>query len=136
MYLSLVPALSHVLEFLITFTFLNELFFYKTKKLVSSIVGILLYLVNFLTFVLFDSTLINIICYFWANILFAMLCYTCEFKGAVLSSLFLSGVNTATEFVVINFLAIFSNSDIKIYNSNVYMFLLMVLLSKTVFLLL
>lgn len=134
MHMDLISALSHIIEFFIVFSFANGLFPIKIKKQFAVIIGFLFYSAAFLVFLLFDSTIVNIIFCFAIDVLFAKLCYECSFKGAILSALFLSVANTATEFIVMNVLAIVSGGDIKTYISNVYTYLLTVIISKTVFL--
>lgn len=131
---NLISAMSHLLELLISLSFLNELFRVKVKRIYSVIVGIILYLVAYSAFLIFDSTIVNISIYFVINILFAKWCYDCDLKNSIFSSLFLSVANTATEFITINVLAFFGNRNIEEYNANIYVYILMVLISKTIFL--
>lgn len=126
-----VSALSHFLEFFILLFFLNDLFSCTGKRMFRMFaVGFGMHFAAFLSFVIFDSTLVNISLCFIIDFVFAKLYFDCGIKGALLSSLFLAVSNTATEFLVINFLAMISSGDITSYQSNVYMYLMMVLMSK------
>lgn len=127
-----VSALSHSLEIFILFLFLGELFEYTGKRFVGVAAGIGMYSLALVSFVLFDSTIVNISLCFVIDFLIGKLFFDCTVKGALLSALFIAASNTASEFIVINILGIVSDGGIQAYQSNFYMYLLMVLLSKAV----
>ncbi len=127
-----VSALSHIFEFLILFLFLEELFTYKGKRILGIAVGIGLYTIALASFVLFDSTIVNIALCFVIDFLIAKLFFDCTIRGAILSALFIAASNTASEFIVINTLGIVTDGGIQAYQSNIYMYLIMVLLSKAI----
>lgn len=131
---NLISGLSHIIEFLISLLFLNELFTVKIKKKYLITVGIIFYLLAYFSFLIFDSTIINIIVYFVINIFFAKICYDCDIKNGILCSLFLSVANTAIEFITINVLAFIADRGVDEYNTDAYIYILMVLISKTIFL--
>lgn len=130
---NLISGISHLLELFISLSFFNELFGAKVKKIYSFAVGLILYAAAYSAFLIFDSTIINILIYFAINIIFAELCYDCDFKNSILSSLFLSVANTAIEFIMINVLAFFGKRSIEEYNADIFIYILTVLISKTFF---
>ena len=130
--MNLVSALSHAVELFIVFQFFNDLFANKGRKTVAAAVGIAFYAVAYAAFLLFNSTVVNILLCFVIDSVFAKLFFECNIKGATLGALFIAVSNTASEFIVISLLAIIGGGDIKAYQSSVYIYLLMVLLSKSV----
>lgn len=129
--MELLSALSHAIELFIVFQFFNDLFANKGRKTVASAVGLAFYAVAYAAFLLFDSTVVNIALCFIIDSVFAKLFFECSAKGATLGALFIAVSNTASEFMVMSVLGIVGG-DIKTYQSSVYIYLLMVLLSKSV----
>ena len=134
MQLYITTAISHILELLISLLYFSDLFTNKLKKQTIVLIGVLFYSAAYLVFFLFRSTPINIIFYFIINLLFVKICFYCKMRSALFSSLFLSAADPAAEFLVINILAIVGDKAIDLYNASFSSYLLMVLLSKTVFL--
>lgn len=130
--MNLVSALSHAMELFIVFQFFNDLFSTKGKKIVATAVGFGFYAVAYAAFLFVNSTVANILLCFVIDSVFAKLFFECNIKGATLGALFIAVSNTASEFIVISLLAIIGGGDIKAYQSSVYIYLLMVLLSKSV----
>lgn len=130
--MNLVSALSHAMELFIVFQFFNDLFSTKGKKIVATAVGFGFYAVAYAMFLFVNSTVVNILLCFVIDSVFAKLFFECNIKGATLGALFIAVSNTASEFIVISLLAIIGGGDIKAYQSSVYIYLLMVLLSKSV----
>ena len=120
------------MELFIVFQFFNDLFSTKGKKIVATAVGFGFYAVAYATFLFVNSTVVNILLCFVIDSVFAKLFFECNIKGATLGALFIAVSNTASEFIVISLLAIIGGGDIKAYQSSVYIYLLMVLLSKSV----
>lgn len=130
--MNLVSALSHAMELFIVFQFFNDLFANKGRKTVAAAVGFGFYAVAYAAFLFVNSTVVNILLCFVIDSVFAKLFFECNIKGATLGALFIAVSNTASEFIVISLLAIIGGGDIKAYQSSVYIYLLMVLLSKSV----
>lgn len=127
-------ALAHILEFLIVAFFLNELFSCTAKRKIPMLAaGAAMCLAAFFVFVHFDSVLMNIAVCTVIYFVFAKLYFDCGVNGALLSSLFFTALNTASEFLTMSLLAVFSGRDITVYRSNVYMYLIMVLVSRITF---
>ena len=120
------------MELFIVFQFFNDLFSTKGKKIVATAVGFGFYAVAYAAFLFVNSTVANILLCFVIDSVFAKLFFECNIKGATLGALFIAVSNTASEFIVISLLAIIGGGDIKAYQSSVYIYLLMVLLSKSV----
>lgn len=129
--MELLSALSHAIELFIVFQFFNDLFANKGRKTVAAAVGIAFYAVAYAAFLLFNSTVVNILLCFVIDSVFAKLFFECNIKGATLGALFIAVSNTASEFIVMSVLGIVGG-DIKTYRSSLYIYLLMVLLSKSV----
>lgn len=129
--MELLSALSHAIELFIVFQFFNDLFANKGRKTVAAAVGIAFYAVAYAAFLLFNSTVFNILLCFVIDSVFAKLFFECNIKGATLGALFIAVSNTASEFIVMSVLGIVGG-DIKTYRSSLYIYLLMVLLSKSV----
>ena len=115
--MNLVSALSHAVELFIVFQFFNDLFANKGRKTVAAAVGIAFYAVAYAAFLLFNSTVVNILLCFVIDSVFAKLFFECNIKGATLGALFIAVSNTASEFIVISLLAIIGGGDIKAYKS-------------------
>ncbi len=131
--MELLSALSHAIELFIVFQFFDDLFSGKGKKLLAAAVGLALYAVAYAAFLLFDSTVVNILLCFIIDSVLAKLFFECNLKGAMLGALFISVSNTAAEFIVMSLIAIIGSGDIESYQSSIPIYLLMVLLSKSVF---
>ena len=129
--MELLSALSHAIELFIVFQFFNDLFANKGRKTVATAVGFAFYAVAYAAFLLFDSAAVNILLCFVIDSVFAKLFFECNIKGATLGALFIAVSNTASEFIVMSVLGIVGG-DIKTYQSSMYIYLLMVLLSKSV----
>ncbi|MCH5198436.1 MAG: GHKL domain-containing protein [Oscillospiraceae bacterium] len=134
MLMKCIVLLSYMLEFLISFFFLNNLFSRKKKLWQTLLFGILIYCVCCASF-LFDNVIFNTTLFTIANIVFALLFFETRIKGAFLSAFFLTAAEMATEFIVMNVLSLTTSKDINVYLENSFMFLLMVILSKISFLL-
>lgn len=119
------------MELFIVFQFFNDLFSTKGKKIVATAVGFGFYAVAYAAFLFVNSTVVNILLCFVIDSVFAKLFFECNIKGATLGALFIAVSNTASEFIVMSVLGIVGG-DIKTYQSSMYIYLLMVLLSKSV----
>lgn len=110
--MELLSALSHAIELFIVFQFFNDLFANKGRKTVAAAVGIAFYAVAYAAFLLFNSTVVNILLCFVIDSVFAKLFFECNIKGATLGALFIAVSNTASEFIVMSVLGIVGG-DIK-----------------------
>lgn len=85
--MELLSALSHAIELFIVFQFFNDLFANKGRKTVAAAVGIAFYAVAYAAFLLFNSTVVNILLCFVIDSVFAKLFFECNIKGATLGAL-------------------------------------------------
>ena len=134
MEMKIIVCLSYMLELLVTFFFLNNLFSHKKKLWQTILFGALIYSACCASF-LFDNVIINTTIYTVANFVYALIFFETKLRGAVLSAFFLTAAEMSTEFIVMNILSLTTSKDINVYLESSFMFFLMVILSKTSFLL-
>lgn len=126
--------IGHILEFFIAFLFFNTAFQSKRKTISVITVGLSLYAVVLLLYFLLDSTIVNIVSATIFNFLFGALFYQCKRKDSFFCSLFLTAALTASEFIVMTLMSFRHDGDINTYKSSVPTFLLMILFSRTLYL--
>lgn len=129
----LFSAVSHFLEAFISIAFFNDIYKLKQKKLVLIMTAVILYGVEFLAFCILDNTIVNILSFFLVNIIILNGCYYCNLKSSIISSLFLSVALTASEFLIINLLAVGLKKDVYVYLSSPYLFLLVAVLGRLIY---
>lgn len=134
MEMKIIVFLSYMLELLVSFFFLNNLFSRKQKLWQTILFGVLIYSACCASF-LFDNVIINTTIYTVANFIYTILFFETKIKSALLSAFFLTAAEMSTEFIVMNILSLTTSKDINVYLENSFMFFLMVILSKTSFLL-
>ena len=132
--MKIIVFLSYMLELLVTFFFLNNLFSRKRKLWQTILFGVLIYSACCASF-LFDNVIINTTIYTVANFIYTILFFETKLRGAILSAFFLTAAEMSTEFIVMNILSLTTSKDINVYLESSFMFFLMVILSKTSFLL-
>ena len=132
--MDIITAFSHILEVIITFLFLEDIF--ERKKKISNIIFsvLILYTIEFCFFIFLNSTVVNIIVFFTINYLIAFFFYDSTIISSTFSSLYLTTIMVVSEFFIMNILAIGNEGNINIYNSNKTMYLLMVITSKILYL--
>ena len=128
-----ISVVSYFIEFLIAYNFFNDVFLSKIKNSYSTLIGITCYLIILLVFIFQNNALINVTLFFTANTLFAFICFKCNIKKAILSSIFLAGIMSSTEFLSMSILSMAYNGDINTYNSNFATYTIGVIFSKTLF---
>ena len=132
----LVPLTAHLLELIVSFSFINNIYGRKTmfeKKILPYLVVGVLCLLEYSLYMIFDSTVINILVFFIINVLLAYAFFNAGFISAVITSAFLSAVLTASEFVTISFLSFGLKNDFGYYKDSVIVFLLATIISRFVF---
>lgn len=127
---TLLSVISFVVELLIAYSFLYDIFVPKKKTFKTILTIIAIYTILFIAFILFDNTLVNILLHILGNFLFAYLCFESGFKNSFLSSLFLVAAMTCTEFMAINILSIGESNNIYTYESNLTAYVLTIVFSK------
>lgn len=127
---------GHIIEFFITFLFFSTVFKLKKKNVFAITAGLLMYAIILLLYLIFESTIVNIISVTIFNFVFGIVFFKCSIKGSFLCSLFLTATLTVSEFIVMVLISIGSNSDINIYKSSTLSSLLLLLLSRTIYLIL
>ena len=127
---------GHIVEFFITFLFLSTVFKLKKKNVSTIISGLLMYTIILMIYLLFESTIVNILSVTIFNFIFGIIFFNCSLKSSFLSSLFLTTTLTVSEFIVMALMSIGNNNDINIYKSSTISILLMLLLSRTIYLIL
>ena len=126
-------AFSHLIEFSILFIFFDMVFQAKRKTGQIYFLGLVMYAAVFLLYLTFDSTVVNIIAGTVCNFIFGILFYECRIKDAIFSSLFLTVSMTASEFIVMA-ISYIVNGDINSFKSSFRLLCLMILFSRTIYL--
>ena len=129
--MNLIVIFAHVLEFLILWAFAERLFVRKRPFWQALLAGAGLYAVCVAVFILFHNTILNTSVSAFAVFLFVFLFYNAKFKGAVLTSLFITLSVMATDLITMSALSFALNKDINVYAENELIFFLMVCLCKT-----
>ena len=109
---------------IISIAFFNDIYKRKQNKFVLIVIAVILYGIEFLAFCIFDNTIVNILSFFLVNIIILNGCYFCKIKSSIISSLFLSVALTASEFLIMNLLAIGLKKDVYVYLSSPYLFII------------
>lgn len=130
---NIISTFSYILEFLIAFYFLNNVLLCKMKQLYIIFIGITLYSIALVNFIIIDNSAINTLLFFLINFIFAFFCFKSTIKEAILSSLFLTVSMLSTEFVSMSILSMTHNNDINIYKSNIITYLLTIIFCKTMY---
>lgn len=125
--------IGHLVEFCIVFLFFNTISQQKIKPWVTAISGLVLYSIVFLLYLIFDSSILNIIAGTVFNFVFATLFYKSKLLINIFYSLFLTVALTASEFVVMALVSV-GNNNINTYQTSADTFLLLCLLSRIIFL--
>lgn len=128
------PGIAHVVEFFTYFLFFNIVFEQKKKTLTTVGCGLFGYAVVFFFYCIFRSTNINIIIGMAFIFQFAMLFFNCKIRDAAFSSLFLTVTLTASEFIIMSIISVMHGENINYYKSSPYYMIMMVIFSRTIFL--
>lgn len=126
--------LAHILEFLVAFLFFNSVYIPKRKKVLIFSAGLLMYAAVFLFYIKFNLTVVNIITGVLFNFLFGWPFYNIKIKDGIFSSLFLTAALTASEFVAMNVISLYSHGDINAFKSSLQSFVMLILFSRTLYL--
>lgn len=124
--------IGHIIEFSIVFLFYNIVFQRKRKLLTTACVGGLLYFAVFLVYIIFDSSILNIVTETVYFFVFCKLFYKSRTQINILYSLLLTIALSVSEFLVMA-LASVGNHDINAYKTSTDNFILINLFSKTIF---
>lgn len=125
---------AHVLEFLIAVVFFNTVFSWKRKKFTTVLIGICSYAIVLLFYLLFDSTIVNIISAAIFYFIFAKIFYSCKISSSICSSLFLTVALTASEFIVMSLMSLVRKDGIENFNSSTLNLFILVFFSRLIYL--
>ena len=128
-----VSAIAYLIEFFIGLSFFNDLFSGKIKDKHRHFVGAFLYTVAFFIFILFENTNLNTTTFLIVNFIFALKCYKSRIVKALLSSLFMTAIMNATEFLSMCILSAANNGDINSYISSTPTYTIGIIFSKTLY---
>ena len=134
MILILPVAIAHLCEYFICFLFFNTVFQPKKKHFAIGGLGLIMYFAVFAVYMLFDSSIANIVAELAFNFVFGFIFYKCKIRDAIFSSLFLAAALSASEFIVMATVSIGADGGINEYRSSSYSFLLMALISRMLYL--
>lgn len=126
-------VISFIIEFLIAMNCLGDIMEEKLKKRYTFLIGISLYAVALVVFVLIENVYINSFVFFVINFLFAYFCFECTVKNGILCSLFLSVMMVVTEFLFILGSSITENGNIITYSTSLASYTIGVVLSKLMY---
>lgn len=131
-----IPVITHILEFVIAMNCLGDIMEEKLKKRHICLIGISLYAVAWLFFITAENVIVNTFIFIIINILFALLCFECTVKQAILCSFLLTVMMIGSEFIFIVGYSITDSGDINTYSSSLATYTIGVSLSKTLYFLL
>lgn len=126
-------VILYIIEFLIAMNCLGDILAEKLKKRYTCLIGISLYAVALVAFVLIENVYINAFVFFVINFLFAYLCFECTVKNGILCSLFLSVMMVVTEFLFILGSSITENGNIITYSTSLASYTIGAVLSKLMY---
>ncbi len=132
----LAPLTAHILELIVSFAFINNIFGKKLlfeKKATPYFAAAILCTLEYSVYILFDSTAINILLFFFINMTLALMFFNASFTSSVIASAFLSAELTASEFLSLTFLSFGLENDFSYYKESVSVFLLATLISRFIF---
>ncbi len=109
--------------------------FYNTKKKLPLVllIGMAIFSVAMIVFLIFDNLLINFITFFIVNFIFAYCLFDCSWISALILAIVLDATMMGTEFVTMNFMTIVFDINIQDYNSTDFIYFLSVSVSKIMY---
>lgn len=131
--MNLAILIGHIVEFCVVFLFFNTVSQQKRKTIFTISGGIALYFLVFLFYLIFDSSIINIVAGTLFNFIFGKIFYKNQILINVFYSLFLTVSLTASEFLVMALVSV-GNNNINTYKESAESFLLLCLFSRIIFL--
>lgn len=131
--MQIISIVAHLFEFFILFVYCSTVFKPKKNYLFIVASGLFAYSVILIFFLVFDSTILNIVTAAIFNFLFCFLLYRCKIKEALFSSLLLSVALTASEFIAISLFTI-KDGDISKFNSTLLSYIIAVTFSRLIYL--
>ena len=131
--MNLAILIGHIVEFCVVFLFFNTVSQQKRKTFFTISGGIALYFLVFLFYLIFDSSIINIVAGTLFNLIFGKIFYKNQILINIFYSLFLTVSLTASEFLVMALVSV-KNNNINTYKESAESFLLLCLFSRIIFL--
>ncbi|MCR5523974.1 MAG: GHKL domain-containing protein [Clostridia bacterium] len=134
--LTILAAFSHIVEFVISFSFLKTVFRIKSdfeKKILPYLSAIILCFWEYVAYIVFDSTIINIFSFFVAILILSLVFFNTKIVSATLVSIFLSIALTASEFLTMSLLSLGLGGGIETYKSSFLNFAITVIISRLIF---
>lgn len=133
---TILAAFSHIVEFVISFSFLKTVFHIKSdfeKKFLPYLSAIILCFLEYAAYIVFDSTIINIFSFFVTNLILSLVFFNTKVVSATLASIFLSIALTASEFLTMSLLSLGLGGGIETYKSSFLNFAITVIIGKLIF---
>ena len=124
------------MEWWIAYLYYTNLYDKKSSQIATMAGSFGLYLIHMAAFVLINNSYLNAFLYFVINFLCAVLFYKTTWIKSIITSLILTALMGASEFIVIIFLSIFSRNDLNTTIQALPSFIIVVAISKTMLLLL
>ena len=133
---TILAAFSHIVEFIVSFSFLKTVFHIKAdfeKKFLPYLSAIILCFLEYVAYIVFNSTIINIFSFFMANLILSLVFFNTKVVSATLASIFLSIALTASEFLTMSLLSLGLGGGIETYKSSFLNFAITVIIGKLIF---
>lgn len=131
--MNLAILIGHVVDFCIVLLFYNTVSQQKRKPIFTILNGLSLYCIVFFLYIIFDSSIVNLIAETVFNLVFGILFYKAKVLINIFYSLFLTISLTASEFLIMALVSVGSN-NINTHKESAESFLLLCLFSRIVFL--
>lgn len=129
-----INILTYLIEMIISYMYFSDFLNKKLKPWLVLLSGSFIYIVVSFSNILFKNNIvINILSFLLATTLFCLLSFDATFKKALLHSILLTTVMTATEFISIYLILIFLHTETISFITNFDIYILDVTVSKTLY---
>ena len=132
---NLVSVGVYLVEFWVAYLYLNAIFERKRSKSAVILIGLGIYAVSLLQYVFLYSIVLNMTVGILRCLLLAFVCYRAKPFKSILASITLEGLLNLTEWIAIAVTTAVTNGDINQYLTSLSVYIVVVVLSKTLYLL-
>lgn len=128
-----IDILVYVIEFLVAFSFLSDIFEQKRKTSQVLLIGVALYALMFLQFHLLFQVALNFLVFCLLNIVYAYTCFQCRPRSAILSAIFLTTVMGGSEFLLMTIISATTGFGINAYNTKLSTYFIFSITNKSLY---
>lgn len=133
---TILNAAVYVAELLIVYTYISDIFTRKYQPAVTLLIGCALFTVPFIANELWNNSVINIVLFFMATVIFLTLTYKIHLSHAMLHGLVLTCIMVATELICFYTVSkVFDSGSFYAYRDSSEVYMLDAVTSKILFLL-